>query len=135
MRKIMKLKIFILSFFVLTATTLFAQDGTKAAPKSMNQNSNTIFQPSKSPLVSMRIQFLTGAVNDPQGKEGVASLTAAMIANGGSKNLTYDEIVAQFYPMAAGFGWQADKEMTTFVGQTHVDNLPKYYSLIRQMLL
>ncbi|MBA3785986.1 MAG: insulinase family protein, partial [Acidobacteria bacterium] len=65
----------------------------------------------------------------------MASLTAAMIANGGSKNLTYDEIVAQFYPMAAGFGWQADKEMTTFVGQTHVDNLPKYYSLIRQMLL
>ncbi|MBA4124334.1 MAG: insulinase family protein [Acidobacteria bacterium] len=112
----------------------------KVTPKSQGNNmksadSANVFQPSKSPLVSMRIQFLTGATSDPQGKEGVASLTAAMIANGGSKNLTYDEIVAQFYPMAAGFGWQADKEMTTFVGQTHVDNLPKYYSLIRQMLL
>ncbi len=78
---------------------------------------------------------MTGAVDDPNGKEGVASLTAAMLANGGSKNLTYDEIVAQFYPMAASFGWQSDKEMTTFVGQTHVDNLPKYYALVRQMLL
>ncbi|MEP6903622.1 MAG: pitrilysin family protein [Actinomycetota bacterium] len=101
----------------------------------MNSNITTVFQPGKSPLVSLRIQFLTGAVDDPNGKEGVASLTAAMIANGGSKTISYDEIVAAFYPMAAGFGWQADKEMTTFVGQTHVDNLPKYYAIVRQMLL
>ena len=37
--------------------------------------------------------------------------------------------------MASGFGWQVDKEMTTFVGQTHADNLDKYYGLISQMLL
>nr|MBA3634531.1 insulinase family protein [Acidobacteriota bacterium] len=85
--------------------------------------------------VSFRIQFLTGAVDDPDGKEGLANLTAAMLATGGSKKLTYDEIVAQFYPIAAGFGYQVDKEMTTFVGLTHADNLDKYYDLISQMLL
>lgn len=101
----------------------------------MNSNITSVFQSSKSPLVSFRIQFLTGAVDDPKDKEGVANLTAAMLANGGSKKLTYDEIVEQFYPMAAGFGYQVDKEMTTFVGATHADNLAKYYDLISQMLL
>ncbi len=127
--------ILLIAIIFASALSVFSQTNDKTATKNMNQNSNTVFQPSQSPLVSMRIQFLTGSMSDPNGKEGVASLTAAMIANGGSKNLTYDEIVAQFYPMAAGFGWQSDKEMTTFVGQTHVDNLPKYYALIRQMLL
>ncbi len=120
--------------FVLTFSAI-AQKTKKPPVKNMNSNIETVLQPGKSPLVSLRIQFLTGSVDDPNGKEGVAALTAAMIAQGGSKNLTFDQITEQFYPMAAGFGAQTDKEMTTFVGQTHVDNLPKYYSIIRQMLL
>ncbi|HXG86119.1 MAG TPA: pitrilysin family protein [Pyrinomonadaceae bacterium] len=138
----MKLKIFAAALFVvaLAATANFAQRRGKIVPKTAQNNMKTantanVFLPSKSPLVSMRVQFLTGSVDDPAGKEGLASLTAAMLANGGSKNLTYDRIVGEFYPMAAGFGWQSDKEMTTFAGQTHVDNIDKYYGLIRQMLL
>ncbi len=138
----MRLKIFAVALFVfaLAATPIFAQKRGKNMPKAAQNNmksadTSNVFLPSKSPLVSLRVQFLTGSIDDPRGKEGLASLTAAMLANGGSKNLTYDEIVAQFYPMAAGFGWQSDKEMTTFVGQTHVDNIDKYYGLVRQMLL
>ncbi|MEZ5427932.1 MAG: pitrilysin family protein [Pyrinomonadaceae bacterium] len=101
----------------------------------MKSNVESLFQQSSSPIVSFRIQFLTGSVDDPAGKEGLASLTAAMLAQGGSKRLSYDEINQRFYPMAAGFGWQADKEMTTFVGSTHRDNLEGYYELIGQMLL
>lgn len=104
--------------------------------KNMNATQiQTVFSPNRSPLVSMRIQFLTGAADDPKGKEGLASLTAAMIAQGGSKNLSYDEITTEFYPMATSFGAQVDKEMTTFVGATHIDNLNKYFEIIRQMLL
>ncbi|MCY7347731.1 MAG: insulinase family protein [Pyrinomonadaceae bacterium] len=135
----MKLKIFALSLLisVLMNSTTFAQlFGERFAPNNnMKQNSSNVFQMSKSPIVSFRIQFLTGAVDDPAGKEGVASLTAAMLANGGNKTLTYEQIVEKFYPIAASFGSQADKEMTTFVGQTHVDNLPKYYGIVREMLL
>ena len=101
----------------------------------MTSNIATVFQPGKSPLISFRIQFLTGSIADPKGKEGLANLTAAMLAGGGSKNLSYDEITEQFYPIAAGFGYQSDKEMTVFVGQTHADNLTKYYALVRQMML
>lgn len=121
---------FLMSAFVSPTS---AQNNMDAKSNKMNQAN--VFLPSKSPLVSMRIQFLTGAADDPQGKEGVAALTAAMLSQGGTKNLTYDQIVEQFYPIAAGFGAQTDKEMTTFVGQTHVDNIDKYYGLVRQMLL
>ncbi|HZH35424.1 MAG TPA: pitrilysin family protein [Pyrinomonadaceae bacterium] len=101
----------------------------------MKSNVETVVLPNRSPLVSFRIQFMTGAMDDPRGKEGVAALTAAMLAQGGSKTQTYEQIVEQFYPMATSFASQTDKEMTTFVGTTHVENLDKYYGLIREMLL
>ena len=37
--------------------------------------------------------------------------------------------------MATSFGWQVDKEMTVFTGTTHVENLQRYYNLMREMLL
>lgn len=125
--------IFVLSiFFTLSLVTVAQKHANRT---NMNQDAATVLQASESPVVSFRIQFLIGSIDDPKGKEGLASLTAAMLANGGSKKLTFDEINQRFYPMASGFGWQTDKEMTTFSGATHVDNLTKYYSLISQMLL
>ena len=91
--------------------------------------------PNRSPLVTFRIIFMTGAAADPKGKEGVAALTAAMLAQGGSRTMTYEQIVEAMYPMATSFGSQIDKEMTVFTGTTHIDNLDKYYGLISQMLL
>ncbi|MGI8642080.1 MAG: M16 family metallopeptidase [Pyrinomonadaceae bacterium] len=135
-RNFIKLKFLFISLVVFgLSMTAIAQKRTKTPVKSMNEHMAAVFQPGKSPLVSFRIQFSTGAVDDPNGKEGLANLTAAMLAQGGSKKLTYDEIIAQFYPLATGFGYQVDKEMTTFVGSTHADNLDKYYDLISQMLL
>jgi zinc protease len=58
-----------------------------------------------------------------------------MISDGGSKLMSYAQIVEAMYPMASGFGSQVDKEMTVFAGQTHVDNLQKYYDIISGMLL
>ena len=127
-----------LALLALGALPALAQTADASATKTVNitkTNPNNVFSPNRSPLVSMRIQFLTGAVNDPAGKEGLATLTAAMIAQGGSKNLTSEGIENRFYPLAAGFGAQTDKEMTTFVGATHRDNIDKYFDLIGQMLL
>ncbi|MFS8086925.1 MAG: M16 family metallopeptidase, partial [Acidobacteriota bacterium] len=89
----------------------------------------------RSPLVSFRLLFMTGSAADPKGKEGLAALTAAMLAEGGSRTRTYSQITEAMYPMATSFSWQVDKEMTVFSGTTHVDNLEKYYSLIRDVLL
>ncbi len=103
--------------------------------KVMNTRINSALEPNRSPLVSFRVQFLVGSADDPKGKEGLAALTAAMVAKGGSRSMTYEQIVEHFYPMATSFDWQTDKEMTVFTGTTHVDNLQRYYALINQMLL
>jgi len=108
--------------------------GSALAAES-STNVSLLLQPAKSPLVTFRILFNTGAAYDPIGKEGVAALTAALVAEGGSQRLTYEEIIKRMYPMATSFGWQIDKEMTVFTGSTHVDNLDRYYNLIREMLL
>jgi zinc protease len=111
---------------------------TGAAANMSQKNTGplaSVLQPNRSPLVTFRILFMVGAAADPEGKEGVAALTAAMLAEGGSRRMTYDQITDAFYPMATSFSYQIDKEMTVFSGTTHVDNLDRYYSIISQMLL
>ncbi|HXG63629.1 MAG TPA: pitrilysin family protein [Blastocatellia bacterium] len=93
------------------------------------------FLPNSSPIVTFRLLFLTGAAYDPKGKEGVAALTAAMLANGGSRRMSYEQVLQALYPMAAHFSAQVDKEMTVFHGSTHIDNLQSYYQIIAEMLL
>ncbi|MEM7763920.1 MAG: pitrilysin family protein [Pseudomonadota bacterium] len=88
-----------------------------------------------SPLVDVSFVFATGAAFDPAGKKGLASLTAAMLANGGSEALPIADIEAALYPMAAGFGAQVDKEMIRLAGQVHKDNLDAWYQLISGQLL
>ena len=108
---------------------------SRRTPNMNSADTNTVLLPNRSPLVSFRILFMTGSAYDPKGKEGLASLTAAMLAEGGSRTKTYSEITDAMYPMATSFQWQVDKEMTVFSGSTHIDNLDKYYALIREMLL
>jgi zinc protease len=138
----------LIALFLLAPLNALAQRRGRTAPKqkmssSTQPNSHSmtpapiasVLEPSQSPLVSVRLLFMTGAASDPAGKEGVAALTAALLAEGGSRAMPYEQIIEAFYPMAAGFGSQVDKEMTVFAGTTHVDNLEKYYSIIRDMLL
>jgi len=95
----------------------------------------TVLQPGSSPLVSFRILFNVGSAGDPKGKAGVAALTAAMLSQGGSRDMAYERIVQAMYPMATSFNAQVDKEMTVFYGTTHIDNLERYYQIISDMLL
>src|SRR5947207_11442746 len=94
-----------------------------------------LLQPRSSPLVTFRILFTTGSAFDPPGKEGLASLTASMLSQGGTRSMSYDQIVQALYPMASSVNSQVDKEMTVFTGTTHVENLDRYYSLLKEMLL
>jgi zinc protease len=91
--------------------------------------------PGKSPLVNLRIVFTTGAASDPGDKPGLAYLTAQMLGDGGSKEMTYRQISDALYPMASSVSVQVDKEMTAFGGSTHIENLDAYYKILRSMLL
>jgi len=105
------------------------------SPKKAAGPIASVLLPGRTPLVTFRILFMTGSAADPEGKEGVAALTAAILAEGGSRRMSYEQITDAFYPMATSFDWQIDKEMTVFGGTTHLDNLERYYSIISQMLL
>lgn len=93
-----------------------------------------VHQVPSDPTISFRIVFKTGSVHDPKGKEGLAYLTARMIAEGSTQKHSYSELLDLFYPMAAGFNTQVDKEVTVFLGRTHKDNLEEYYQLVKEIL-
>ncbi|HSW29391.1 MAG TPA: pitrilysin family protein [Longimicrobiales bacterium] len=88
-----------------------------------------------SPFIAFDIWVKAGSQNDPEGKEGLASLTAQLLADGSTQQDTYQQIIEKLYPMAAGYGASVDKEMTVFRGTVHVDNLEGYYGLLKNALL
>jgi len=92
-------------------------------------------QSASSPLVDVAILIHAGASLDPVGKKGLASLTAAMITDGGSGTYPIQEINAAMYPIASGFSAQVDKEMTRLSGQVHKDNLAIWYRYVRSQFL
>jgi zinc protease len=87
-----------------------------------------------SPLVSFRIVVRSGSINDPAGKEGLNALTAAMIGQGGSQSLSYQQIVDKLYPWAARISVQADKEVTTIIGEVHRDHVQEFYGLLWELI-
>lgn len=97
---------------------------------------NTVLLPSdKTPFLSIRFLFATGSIDDPRGKEGLAAATGAVLAEGGTRALTYEQLLEALYPMAAGIGVNVDREVTVIHGTVHRDHLDRYYELIRQVVL
>ncbi len=116
-----------------TVVTL-AQEGQKI--EADGGEVRTLLSPAEgSPFVSFRVLFDVGTIEDPPGKEGLATLTAAMLSEGGTKKLSYPELLDRLYPLAAGISVQSDKEVTVVSGTVHRDNLDRYYDLFRQVLL
>jgi zinc protease len=90
---------------------------------------------SQSPFIAFNIWVRCGSQNDPAGKEGLALLTAAVLAEGSTKNNSYEKILEKLYPMAAEYSASVDKEMTNFSGVVHKDHLDPYYRLLRDAVL
>ena len=100
-----------------------------AAPKGA-----TLLHSASEPLVAFRVVLGVGSQNDPPGKEGLAALTASMVAEGGSKSLTYHQILAAFYPMAATVNGTCYKETTVFAGVIHRDNMRTYFPIATEVI-
>jgi len=87
------------------------------------------------PIVSFRFVFHAGPMNDPDGKNGLAHLTAQILANASTKQNKYEDILKKLFPLASGYFVQVDREYITFIGESHKDNLDSFYSLFRDALL
>ena len=87
------------------------------------------------PQVTVKLLFAAGSADDPGGKEGLAALSAAMIAEGGSRAMRSDEIRKALFPLAAELSAQVDKEMTTFTGSVHRDEWQTFAEVALPRLL
>lgn len=92
-------------------------------------------QAPNSPLITIRVMFETGSVDDPDGLHGLNALTAMMIGQGGTASQSYEELTSTLYPWAATIGTQADKEVTTVVGEVHRDHLEPFYAIFRDLII
>lgn len=97
-------------------------------------NGNIALEVANDPNMAFKCWIEAGSQNDPPGKEGLAALTAAMISEGGTKELRYDQILEMLFPLAAGFGGSVDKEMTVFSAVSHRDHATKVGSLFSGIL-
>ncbi|MCZ6697098.1 MAG: pitrilysin family protein [Acidobacteria bacterium] len=95
----------------------------------------TLLPSETSPLLTFRVQFRAGSIDDPAGKEGLNAVTALTIGQGGARDLTYREVIDRLYPMASAVGAQPDREVTTFIGVVHRDHLDQFYPLFIDTLL
>ena len=98
------------------------------------QGAITLSEPN-SPFVAFDVWVKAGSQNDPKGKEGLAALTAGLLSNSSTLQDSYPQILSKLYPIAGGYSANVDKEMTTFTGRIHRDNLDAFYGLFRNALL
>ena len=87
------------------------------------------------PIVSVRLVFRTGSVDDPSGKEGLTALTTRVLLEGGTKSLDSAQLQQALYPMAAELNGDTDKEFTTITGRVHRDRLPRFLEIMSEALL
>ena len=88
-----------------------------------------------SPLVTLRIGFRTGSVDDPAGRNGLNALTALMMGRGGTGSMTFEAITEALYPWSASIRAQFDKEMTVLVGEVHRDHLEPFFAIVRDLVV
>lgn len=94
-----------------------------------------ITSPDSTPLISLRAVFQTGSAQDPPTRPGTAWMTAMMLAAGGSRTLSYKQILDALFPMGVSIACQTGKELTTFAAEVHRDHLDAFYDIFRSMLL
>ncbi len=107
----------------------------EAAKSGPGQAFAVVDMDGNSPIIDVSWLFHTGAAFEPEGKRGVAALTAAMISEGGSASRSYQDIQRLMFPMAGQFHAQVDKEMTVFRGRVHRDKLSEWYEIVSDQLL
>ncbi|HET6283404.1 MAG TPA: pitrilysin family protein [Polyangia bacterium] len=126
----------VLSFLMMAATGAGRARAIGPAVAPRAAATRTVFLPSATnPLVAIRIFFRVGSVDDPKGKEGLASLTADIVGQGGTQTRIYAEVLDALYPLAANIRLYGDKESIVFEGTVHRDNIEAFSALLAEQIL
>lgn len=114
----------------LNATEIPARPLNRPEPMQL-----VVLKDPNKPIITFRLAFKTGSIDDPKGKEGLTALTSHLMAEGGTKALSSAELLDALFPMAAELNVSTDKEMTAFVGRVHQDNLDAFLKIFGDVLL
>lgn len=85
-------------------------------------------------VIALRILFYTGSVDDPPGREGLTALTARLMAEGGTRSMTYPQVLRALYPLAAEIGVHVDREQTVFAAEVHPDNVARLIPILAELV-
>jgi len=124
----------LLPVLLAVGLTLSGHDTRAQNARGARGPDSTLLATPSNPLVAFRFVFRAGSQSDPAGKEGLASLTAAMVAEGGTQSRTYEQVLAALYPLAATLDAACHKEVTVFSGLVHRDSVDAYLNLAAEML-
>src|SRR5262249_20605401 len=86
------------------------------------------------PMIVMSITLKNGAAADPNGKEGLANLTAELMLRG-TKRPSAQALAEELDFLGASLGVDADYETTTISLTTLTKNLEQSFSLLAEVLL
>ena len=86
------------------------------------------------PMVSVEVAFKAGAVYDPQGKQGLANLTATMLTQGGSAGLSSEDFLKQTERLGAAIGADADRQTIGVSLQALSENIDEAFGLYADTL-
>lgn len=104
-----------------------AREALADGPRMVRETSDT-------PIVTLRVAFDAGSASDAPGREGLTNLTARLMAEGGTTELTFGELSARLYPLAGSISAHVSRDETVFVGQVHRDHLDDFYALFRDVI-
>jgi len=114
-------------------TTVASDENTVVETHAMPEIAEVIELPVPAdPSVAYAAWFQVGSQDDPPGKEGLACLTAELIARGGTKTHRWQEIVDLLFPMAAQWSVRVDREMTTIGGRSHHETADAFAALLTE---
>lgn len=125
----------IIGTLIVTACATAPQAAKKEENMPTLEREAVLVPVAADPTISFAIAFDVGSQDDPAGREGLAYLTATLMAEGATASHSYADILKALYPMAAGYGVRVDKERVTFSGRVHRDNLDAYTALLIDAVL
>ena len=121
------------------AAPAIAQPGSLKLPpykKVILRNGMTVLlmEQREVPLVSFNVLTKAGSVNDPSGKEGVASMTAALLRKG-TATRSADDFSAQLDFIGGSFGAGASQDATVISAEFMKKDLAKGLELVADAML
>ena len=85
--------------------------------------------------IVVKVRFDNGSVVDPVGKEGLTSITASTMMEGGTSTYSKEVINDMIYPMAAYYYDNTDKEVSTLTFAFPKDFIDEFYPIMTGLIL